>query len=87
MNKRTAIGADIGGSHITSAAVDLLSGKVLKETISQRAVDNKAPARVIIKEWTDSLKSTLSRVTVSEIWPGRFFMSSVKMLPPFLLYG
>jgi glucokinase len=76
MNKNTAIGVDIGGSHITSAAVDLLSGKVLKETISERAVDNKAPAPSIIKEWTDCLKSTLSRVAAGEISGIGFAMPS-----------
>jgi glucokinase len=76
MNKKIAIGADIGGSHITSAAVDLLSDKVLKDTISERPVDNKGAAQAIIKEWSDSLKSTLSRVPVEEISGIGFAMPS-----------
>lgn len=71
-----AIGADIGGSHITSAAVDLLSGRVLKDSISERPVDNKDLASAIIKEWTDSLKSTLSKVSAKEISGIGFAMPS-----------
>lgn len=76
MNKIIAIGTDIGGSHITSAAVDLRSGKVLKDTVAEREVNNKGQAPAIIKEWTDSLKSTLSRVTAGEIMGIGFAMPS-----------
>ena len=44
MNKNIAIGTDIGGSHITCAAVDLVSGKILRETLTERAVNNQASA-------------------------------------------
>lgn len=76
MNKNIAIGADIGGSHITSAAVDLLSGKVLKETTSERSVDNKGQAPEIIKDWSDSIRSTLSKLPHYEVKGIGFAMPS-----------
>ena len=55
MKKNIAIGADIGGSHITCAAIDLDSGKILRDTLSERAVNNQAPADDIIGVWADAL--------------------------------
>lgn len=62
MYRNIAIGVDIGGSHISCAAVDLVAGKVLKETLTEMAVDNQAHANIIIKIWSDALRSTLSKV-------------------------
>ncbi len=62
MEQNLAIGVDIGGSHITCAAVDLKSGNVLKETLSERAVDNQAHANVIIRTWTDALAESIEKV-------------------------
>lgn len=67
MNKNLAIGADIGGSHITSAAVDLSSGKVLKETISEQAVNNQASASTIIGQWSSTLAATISKVPFENV--------------------
>ncbi len=44
MKQNLAIGVDIGGSHISCAAVDLQSFKILNETRTERSVDNKAEA-------------------------------------------
>jgi glucokinase len=62
MERNLAIGADIGGSHISCAAVDLVTGKILKETLSEREVDNQAKAYVIIGTWTEALSGALSKV-------------------------
>ena len=62
MNKNIAIGTDIGGSHISCAAVDLLSGKIIRETLTERQVDNQAPANVIIGAWSEALSSVLEKV-------------------------
>jgi glucokinase len=67
MKRNLAIGADIGGSHISCAAVDLSTGKVLKETLSGRPVDNQAHASRIIHEWSDALNEVISKVNLSEI--------------------
>jgi glucokinase len=62
MNKKIAIGTDIGGSHISCAAIDLLSGKIIRETLTERQVDNQAPASVIIGAWSEALSSVLEKV-------------------------
>ena len=62
MTKKLAIGADIGGSHITCAAIDLVSGNILKDTISEREVNNQAPAKDIIGVWADALAGSLKKV-------------------------
>jgi len=67
MEKNLAIGADIGGSHITCAAVDLTSGKILKETLSEREVNNQAQACEIINTWADALSVSLGKVAAENV--------------------
>ena len=67
MNKNIAIGTDIGGSHISCAAVDLVSGKIIRETLTERSVDNQAQASTIIAIWTQALSAALSKVTFENV--------------------
>jgi glucokinase len=67
MKQNIAIGADIGGSHISCAAIDLTSGKVLRETFSERSVNNQAQAAEIIAVWASCLTDVLSKTNVSEV--------------------
>lgn len=62
MNRNIAIGADIGGSHITCAAVDLETGAILRNTTAERAVDNKAQANAIIKVWAEAIAESISKL-------------------------
>jgi glucokinase len=62
MNKNIALGVDIGGSHISCAAVDLLSGQLLKDTFTESAVDNKADSDTILSVWTAVLSGVLSKL-------------------------
>ena len=62
MIKNIAIGADIGGSHITCAAIDLVSGKILRDTLTERQVDNQAQASAIIDVWSQALSAALEKV-------------------------
>jgi glucokinase len=67
MTKNIAIGTDIGGSHISCAAVDLVSGKVLGETLAEKFVDNQASATEIIRGWSDTLKASLEKVPADSV--------------------
>ena len=67
MNRHIALGADIGGSHISCAAIDLLTGKVLKETLTGREVNNQELASVIIAVWADAVSEVLSKVPQGEV--------------------
>ena len=67
MNKTIAIGTDIGGSHITCAAVDLVTGEILKDTLIEKVVDNQAHASKIISIWADALSETLSQIPPEKV--------------------
>lgn len=67
MNKSIAIGTDIGGSHISCAAVDLISGKILNDTLTERVVDNQAQATKIIAVWADALSAVLEKVSLEKV--------------------
>jgi glucokinase len=67
MGRNLAIGTDIGGSHISCAAVDLVTGKILKETLNEREVDNQAKANVIINIWSEALSGVLSKIPLEKV--------------------
>jgi glucokinase len=67
MNKNIAIGTDIGGSHISCAAVDLVSGKIIRNTLTERSVDNQAQANTIIGTWTQALSAVLEKVPLENV--------------------
>jgi glucokinase len=67
MDQNIAIGADIGGSHISCAAVDLATGKVLRETFSEKAVNNQAQATEIISVWASCLMDVLTRIPAHDV--------------------
>jgi glucokinase len=67
MSKNIAIGSDIGGSHISCAAVDLVSGEVMKETLTGKAVNNQASAKEIIGVWSDALAEVLKKVPAESV--------------------
>lgn len=70
MIQRLAIGVDVGGSHISSVAVDLSTGKILRETFSERSVDNQAQAAVIISGWASCLRETIALIPSSGKFDG-----------------
>ena len=67
MNRNIAIGTDIGGSHISCAAVDLVSGKILRDTLTERLVDNQAQASTIIGIWSKALSEVLSKIPAENV--------------------
>ncbi len=67
MGRNLAIGADIGGSHITCAALNLETGAILRNTIAERAVDNQAQAGIIIKVWSDAVAESMSKANADDI--------------------
>ncbi len=67
MEKNIAVGTDIGGSHISCAAIDLIAGKVIKDTFAERPVNNQASASEIIKVWSSALAESLSKVSREKV--------------------
>ena len=67
MKKNIAIGVDIGGSHISCAAIDLVSGKILRETLTERSVNNQAQSDIIIAVWAEALSNVLAKVPLEKV--------------------
>lgn len=56
------IGVDVGGSHILSGAVALQTGTLLKSSLFETKIDNKAPSADILKAWARTINQTLEVV-------------------------
>ncbi|WP_162946340.1 ROK family protein [Chitinophaga barathri] len=60
MNNSYVIGADIGGSHITAALVDLASGAVVDDCKFKEPVNAAAGAEDILAHWTACISRVLA---------------------------
>lgn len=60
MNNNYVIGADIGGSHITAALVDLANGAVVDSSKYKEPVNAGADARDILTRWTKAIGHVLT---------------------------
>jgi len=60
MNNGTAIGADIGGSHITVSAVDRYTKKLIMESWIRKTVDSTAGAEEIFDLWANALSESIA---------------------------
>jgi glucokinase len=58
--KKYAIGADIGGSHISAALIDMERELILPETYVSRKVDKQAPAADILQNWAAALNAVIA---------------------------
>jgi glucokinase len=65
--KNLSIGVDIGGTHITCAAVEIAEGKLLEETRSRVAYSHEDSAEVILKSWATALNDTISKVDGAQL--------------------
>ena len=59
MKKELAIGVDIGGSHVSCAAYDLLEKKYIENSLVESDLDNHAGPEEIIGIWGDTIKKTM----------------------------
>jgi glucokinase len=66
MNK-FAIGTDIGGSHISCAAIDLQSQSIINKSFVTREVDNQASAADIFANWAGAINESLASLPRSEV--------------------
>lgn len=78
MKKRIAIGIDIGGSHITSAAVDLDGLHIIPGTTHSNKVHNKGSKESIFKDWSKAINQTImstsfsGKINIGFAMPGPF---------------
>jgi glucokinase len=62
-----AIGTDIGGSHICSAAIDLTAKSILKQSFAHQKVDNQAAALEILCKWAAALNQSIAAVPLDSL--------------------
>jgi glucokinase len=77
MNNTLVLGADIGGSHITTAWVDLDTSRVLPGTMVRQQVNSHATTAEIIAVWSAALQQTaltrpMARKQIGMAMPGPF---------------
>lgn len=65
--KKLAIGCDVGGSHISCAAIDLSNGAILKESFATQKVDNQGIAEDILNCWLTALKASIYKIDHSQL--------------------
>lgn len=63
----TVIGVDIGGSHISSAAVNINTHELIPNTYFKGEVKNKTSKNEIFKSWGEILNKTLAKSTNHQI--------------------
>jgi glucokinase len=66
-NSGIAIGADIGGGHISCAAVDLATHQIIPFSACYEPVNNKASADDILAAWSKALAGTISKIDSSQL--------------------
>jgi glucokinase len=65
--KTIAIGTDIGGSHISCAAVDFQSQSIIRESRANQAVNNQASAEEILKNWAVALSKSIAKIDRTQL--------------------
>lgn len=67
--KTYAVGADIGGGHITTALVCLTSANIVPGSLSRKEVNAQGDADSILTAWIDSVKASIKQATDAENIP------------------
>ena len=67
MKKDIAIGVDIGGSHISCAAIDLSNHQIIAGSRAEHPVDNHAQAADIIQGWAAALRKTMQTIDTQQL--------------------
>ncbi|MBI9056708.1 MAG: ROK family protein [Labilibaculum sp.] len=67
MNNKISIGVDVGGSHISCAAYDLNSRKLLEESFSHSALNNQASKEEIVSAFARLLQTCIGKLDGEQI--------------------
>jgi glucokinase len=65
--KKFAIGADIGGSHISCAVIDLDKKAIIRESFASQKVDNQASAEDILESWAVALRKSIAHIDKNQL--------------------
>jgi glucokinase len=72
--KKFAIGADIGGSHISCAVIDMEKESIIPGSISLVEVNNQASADEILNNWVRALENSISNIRIEQLFGIGFAM-------------
>jgi glucokinase len=67
MKKVYAIGMDVGGTHITSAIVDVTNMKVLESSVHKECFDSNLPVNQVMDFWEKSIRLSLIKSEVDGV--------------------
>jgi glucokinase len=67
MTQQLSIGVDIGGSHISCAACNLMKKQYLSETLSENELNNQGPADEIIGAWAKTIEETIRKAGAANV--------------------
>lgn len=60
MNESIVLGVDIGGSHITSALVDMHEKAIVKGSYQRKAVNAQATSNEVLQTWCEAIQQSFS---------------------------
>lgn len=87
MIKKFAIGIDIGGSHISCAAFDIVENIILENTFFENKLDNHGSVENIVSCWGNTIQCAIDKVGIENVAGMGFAMPSpfnyVKGIPLF----
>lgn len=66
-NHPFSIGVDIGGTHITCAAIQTANGMVAEGTLSREICSHQAASGEILQRWAAALNATIAKLEASDI--------------------
>jgi glucokinase len=67
MKKVYAIGMDVGGTHITSAVIDVTDMKVLKSSVNKECFDSNLPVNQVMDFWEKSIRLSLNNSGIEKV--------------------
>jgi len=67
MNNTIVVGCDIGGSHISTALVNLESKKMFEDTFERQIINSHDTVPVIIQSWVNCIQSSLNKGNVDKV--------------------
>ncbi|WP_281310172.1 ROK family protein [Flavobacterium flavigenum] len=67
MEKKYAIGMDVGGTHITSAVIDVTNMKVLNSSVHKESFNSNLPVNQVMDFWEKSIKTSLENSAIKNI--------------------
>ncbi|MEO0504913.1 MAG: ROK family protein [Bacteroidota bacterium] len=93
-DQRYVLGVDIGGTHISSALVDMNTNCILEETYASNLVANMEPQETILQSWGDTLNKSIKAADRKSIrgvafaMPGPFnYKKGIALYPEGFKYG